>query len=319
MVFTFKLRKGKKSVTIIAEFRYGSNIRIRQSTKFNIPINSAKYWDSKIQLIKSPNDILDSNLINIELNKIRTSIYSELSTGIENQSIDEIRNKVQNIINPKPIIKEVENSKDKSLVLNYFKHYIEFYRTNISPTTGRVLSSQTLKTYSNTLVFLKRYLDTKQIREFRFNGIDKTFYYDFISYGQKLGYSKNYIGSHLQKLKTIVQAAYDDDIHNNSEFRKRYFKKFREEVNHPYLTEDEVSKLIKLNIKCQRLDNIRDIFLIACNTGLRIGDLMKFLKNPQTEFIEGKKHIYVKQSKTNKLGYKQYPKKEKWEIPLLYS
>jgi integrase len=304
MVFTFKLRQGKKSATIIAELRLGSKLRIRQSTSFSIPITSVKYWDSKVQLIKVPNDILDSDHINIQLNKIRTLVYSELSNFSENKKAEEIKSRIQEIVNPKPAIKEVtEKSLDKSYVLNYFSYYIQFYSSNISPNTGSKLSSQTLKTYNNTRVYLKRYLESKKIKDFKFEAINKSFYYDFISYGQRMGYSKNYIGSHLQKLKTIIQAAYDEDIHDNREFMKRYFKKFREEVNHPYLTEEELSRLSQLEIGCHKLDNIRDVFLIACNTGLRIGDLMKFLKNPTTEKINNKKHIFIKQNKTNKPVY----------------
>lgn len=306
MVFTFKLRQGKRNATIIAELRLGSKLRIRQSTPFSIPISSVKYWDSKIQLIKVPNDILDSDHINIQLNKIRTLVYSELSKIRENKNINtwEIKSKIQEIINPKPVIKDVtEELLDKRYVLNYFSYYIQFYGSNVSPNTGSILSFQTLKTYNNTRVFLKRYLELKKIKDFKFNAINKDFYYDFINYGQLFGYSKNYIGSHLQKLKTIVQAAYDEDIHDNREFMKRYFKKFREEINHPYLTEEELSRLSQLEIKSHRLDNIRDVFLIACNTGLRIGDLMKFLKNPTTEKINNKKHIYIKQNKTNKPVY----------------
>jgi integrase len=304
MVFTFKLRQGKKSATIIAELRLGSKLRIRQSTSFSIPITSIKYWDSKIQLIKVPNDILDSDHINIQLNKIRTLVYSELPNISENKNAGEIKRRIQEIVNPKPAIKDVtEKILDKSYVLNYFSHYIQFYSSNVSPNTGSILSPQTLKTYNNTRVYLKRYLESKKIKDFKFEAINKSFYYDFINYGQRMGYSKNYIGSHLQKLKTIIQAAYDEDIHDNREFMKRYFKKFREEVNHPYLTEEELSRLSQLEIGCHKLDNIRDVFLIACNTGLRIGDLMKFLKNPTTEKINNKTHIYIKQNKTNKPVY----------------
>lgn len=306
MVFSFKLREGKTKTTIIAELRIGTNIRIRQATQFTIPKSSIKYWDSKIQLIKIPNDILDSDNINIQLNKIRTLVYSELSSLIKNSNIDisVLKQRFQRIVNPKPVvINDIKEEKNLKHVLNYFEHYTTFYRTNISPTTGRVLSPETLKTYNNTRGFLKRFLESKKVKVFKFDDIDKNFYYNFIDYGQQLGYSRNYIGSHLQKLKTIIQSAYDEDIHDNREFRKRYFKKFREEVNHPYLTEEELSRLSQLEIACQKLDNIRDVFLIACNTGLRIGDLMKFLKNPTTEKINNKLHIFIRQNKTNKPVY----------------
>ena len=104
----------------------------------------------------------------------------------------------------------------------------------------------------------------------------------------------------VQKLKTIIQSAYDEDIHTNGEFKKRYFRKFREDVNHPYLTNDEIQLLYNFKTKSSYLDAIRDIFIIACYTGLRIGDLMSFLKNPKVELFNGRKHIHIVQHKTRK-------------------
>ena len=104
----------------------------------------------------------------------------------------------------------------------------------------------------------------------------------------------------IQKFKTVIKSAYDEDIHQNREFKKRYFKKFREEINHPYLTEYEIQKLYELEIENQYLDNIRDIFIVACYTGLRIGDLMDFLRKPKIEIFNGRKHIHIIQRKTQK-------------------
>ena len=303
MVFRFKLRKGKKGSTIIAELRSGTNIRIRQATPFIIPTNSIKYWDTSNQIVKVPNDLPESTEINVRLSEIRTEIYTSVPKKLtdKNTSTSELKAMVKNIICPN-VIKEHKNEpKNISFsVLDYFEHYVDFYGTNASPFSGRPLSPGTLRTYKNAMSFLKKYLDKKTIKDFRFEDIDKDFYYDYIWYGQDLGYSKNYIGSVIQKLKTIVQAAYDEDIHRNGEFRKRYFKKFSEEINHPYLTETELKKLANLKIECRELDNIRDVFLIACFTGLRISDLMRFLRDPRTEMFNGKKHIHIVQGKTKK-------------------
>ena len=145
-----------------------------------------------------------------------------------------------------------------------------------------------------------QHLTDNVINKINFNDISKDFYYDYISYGQKLGYSRNYIGSIMQKLKTIIQSAYDEDVHANVEFKKKYFRKFIEEVNHPYLSNHEIQSLYKLEINSEYLDAIRDIFIIDCYTGLRIGDLMSFLKKPKIELFNGRKHIHIIQHKTKK-------------------
>lgn len=303
MNFQFKLRNGKNGCTIISELRFGTHIRIRLATTFVIPSKSIKYWDDNKQLIKLPNDILNADYINIKLNEIRTEVYAKLSVHENDYSLDQyiIKEKLRLIVNPvKHIEQPKKDSSKSSLVLDYFNWYIDFYKENMSPNTGRVLSKGTIKTYRNAFRFLKDYLISKQIKEFTFNDISKDFYYDYVSYGQQLGYTRNYLGSMVQKLKTIIQSAYDEDIHTNGEFKKKYFRKFREEVNHPYLTNLEIKLLYNLEIKSDYLDAIRDISIIACYTGLRIGDLMGFLKNPKIELFNGRKHIHIVQHKTNK-------------------
>jgi len=300
MNFQFKLRKGKKKFTIISELRCGNNKRIRLATPCAIQNQSVKYWDTNKELLKSPNDISDSNYINNRLNEIRTRVYSDLMVlDINTINQDLLKDKLRLIINPvKYVEKSIIEEQKSNVVLEHYNWYINFYGDNISPNTGRVLSKGTLKTYRNGSRYLKDYLNVRCIKKFTFNDITKEFYYDFIQYGQGLGYSRNYIGSMVQKLKTIIQSAYDDDLHTNGEFRKRYFRKFREEVNHPYLTEKEIGCLSNLELESSYLDAIRDIFIIACFTGLRIGDLMRFLKQPKVEEFNGRTHINIIQNKT---------------------
>ncbi|PTM07979.1 MAG: hypothetical protein DA407_09245 [Bacteroidetes bacterium] len=303
MNFQFKLRNGKKSTTIISELRLGSNVRIRLSTPYAIPYQSIKFWDTKRQLIKIPNDILEADNINKKLNDIRLKVYSEFS-DLEIKSannIEELKEKLRIIVKPNNNVELIpKESQKNNLVIEYYQWYIDFYKKHMSPSTGKIFSKSTLRTYSNALRFIRDYLNEKGVKNFSFDDITKDFYYDFIEYGENLGYSKNYLGSMMQKLKTVIRSAYDEEIHQNREFKKGYFKKFREEINHPYLTEVEILKLYELKIENQYLDNIRDTFIIACYTGLRIGDLMNFLKNPKIESFNGRKHIHIIQMKTRK-------------------
>lgn len=304
MKFQFKLRNGKDNSTIIAELRNGSSIRIRLATSYLIPNQSHKYWDSSKEVIKHPNDIPDSKGINQKLMEIRSKVYSTVvSSSIQNTfNKQELRDRLDLIINPIDVVEEPDNSDNTKSndVISYFDWYIDFFSKNIVPTTGRILSNGTIRGYKNSSRYLRDYLNDRKIKKFTFDDITKDFYYDYIQYSQEQGHSKNYIGSMIQKLKTIIRSAFDDDLHSNNEFRKYYFKKFSEEINHPYLTEEEIQALYNLKIYSEHLDAIRDIFVIACYTGLRIGDLMRFLKNPKIEFFNGRKHINIVQGKTNK-------------------
>ena len=123
MNFQFKLRNGKKAVTIISELRFGRTIRVRLATPYNIPIKSIKYWDFNKQLLKLPNDIINSVQINNNLNEFRTKVYSEFSIyGQDNYiSKNAIQEKLSLIINPiennQPLNTEFTKS---NLVVDYF-------------------------------------------------------------------------------------------------------------------------------------------------------------------------------------------------------
>jgi integrase len=97
--------------------------------------------------------------------------------------------------------------------------------------------------------------------------------------------------------------ALDEGKHSNLEFKKSYFSKISEVINHPYLDLKELDEIEKLVLIDKEMDIARDIFLVECYTGLRIGDLLGFIKNPNFVNVDGKKFIQLKQSKTSKPVY----------------
>lgn len=134
-----------------------------------------------------------------------------------------------------------------------------------------------------------------------FKDFDKSFYADFIQFMNERNYTINYIGSCLQKFKTIMNNAYDDKIHNYTEYRyNKGLKKISESIDLPYLDEDEIKKIENVETFTDREKRAKEIFLIGCYTGLRIGDLLTFLKNP-SQLLEnnGIQFIRINQSKTN--------------------
>jgi hypothetical protein len=53
------------------------------------------------------------------------------------------------------------------------------------------------------------------------------------------------------------------------------FKVSLEETNRGFLTNEELSKIENKTITIKRLDTIRDIFVLACYTGLSYSDISK--------------------------------------------
>lgn len=94
-----------------------------------------------------------------------------------------------------------------------------------------------------------------------------------LSYLQRID---NYIGSQIKNIKTIMNDGLDRDLHNILDFQKSAFTKPKEEINHIYLTMDEILAIKKIDYSGRPdLDVARDLFVIAAVTGLRVSDYKK--------------------------------------------
>lgn len=297
----FYLRRSIKSYSINFEYRNANgNIRLRTSTGFTIL--NPKEWDTKKERLKLPSSVLNAADINLNLSaaifKFNKSIMEINEDELSEMHVQKIMNvtfgKSNGIHNEKTI-------STKRTLIQYYEWFLDFYSKNNSPYTNKNLTPGTITTYRTGLSRLQEYIDNRKLKSFSFNDCNREFYNDYISYLTAKNYSKNYIGTIIQKLKTVLGYAFDEGAHTNIEFKKNYFSKFAEEIDHVYLTEDELNRIIALNLKSAVKDTVRDIFLIGCNTGLRISDILSLLKNTnQVIFTEGEvKYFQIKQIKTS--------------------
>lgn len=299
MKTNFRLRKGKKVNTILLDFQFGREIRVRYSTNLKIKKGSEKFWDKSKGRIKIPNDITNYIFINDTLKSFENDIEKAIvalikETRLTQLNCSKVIRKVLGISDGN----EEANNNFSNVVLEFFDWFLKYYSDNNSPFTNKPLKKGTLKTYKNSKNYFEKYLNSRNIKKFHFEDIDRAFYDDFIKFGKKQGYTKNYIGTNIQKLKTVIGYAYENNVHNNKEYQKRYFAKLKEDINHPYLNEDELSDINKLNIDDELENDVRDIFLIGSYTGLRVGDLIEFLESPELVKENGKEYIHLKQNKT---------------------
>ena len=76
------------------------------------------------------------------------------------------------------------------------------------------------------------------------------------------------------------------------------FKMSKKEVDRPYLTTEELEKLASKTFAIERLNQVRDIFLFSCYTGLAYADTQKLSPNEITVGIDGEKWIFTHRQKT---------------------
>jgi site-specific recombinase XerD len=196
---------------------------------------------------------------------------------------------------------------DNSLV-SFIQGFIDKAPARGTPKTGRPVCYKQIREYERTFHYLKEFASEKK-RKLEFEEINLNFYYDFIEYlqsektaitkkGKEItvpGLAQNTIGKKIQTLKIFLNAATEQNINGNLQYRSHRFTAMSEESQNIYLNETDLNNIAGLNlINNPSLERIRDLFLIGCWTGLRFSDWNKVNKaNISDGFLE------LKQQKTN--------------------
>lgn len=100
--------------------------------------------------------------------------------------------------------------------------------------------------------------------------INEAYYFRLVQKLNERGYSKNYQGTVIARLRAIMSEGYKLRYHHNEDFRQ--FKKFSEQPDTVYLTEGEVESLWNLRLEDEMERKVRDLFLIGVYTAARFSD-----------------------------------------------
>ncbi|WP_367392769.1 phage integrase SAM-like domain-containing protein [Lewinella sp. LCG006] len=112
---------------------------------------------------------------------------------------------------------------------------------------------------------------------------------DFDRYLRDQGLSLNTIKKHHDRTTTVVNYAIREDYLSTDNHPYKRFKAKGEEPDRPFLTEEELTAIEQLTFSQEEafLKRVRDIFLFACYTGLRFGDVSKLRVADVTETAQG--------------------------------
>lgn len=222
---------------------------------------------------------------NRELNNILVKIESDVALMLRSLIIDEI-----------PISKELIKSKLNILLSqkieskenDTFEGFIDYYIEVSNTREG------TKKSYKMALSNIKEYQSKYKIK-LSFDNIDMKFYNNFTNLLKNKGYSPNTIGTRIKIIKSLMQAALNMKLHNNSTFKDKAFKKPSEKTESIYLTNKELDSIFNLDLsKDKKLDKVRDWFLIGCYTGFRFSDLQELNINNINNGILSKTTVKTK-------------------------
>lgn len=107
----------------------------------------------------------------------------------------------------------------------------------------------------------------------------------------------NTVMGYVKKLKKIVRHCVAMNWLDKDPFMS--FKVTIKEVHRVVLTQDELDKLAYKEIKIDRLDRVRDVFLFCCYTGLSFVDVEKLKMADIVVGIDSENCITTNRTKTN--------------------
>tara|TARA_R110001583_G_scaffold46395_1_gene145513 strand:+ start:21749 stop:23014 length:1266 start_codon:yes stop_codon:yes gene_type:complete len=102
---------------------------------------------------------------------------------------------------------------------------------------------------------------------------------------------------YITNFKKVIRIAYANDWISKDPFFN--WKARLKTVDREFLSEEEIQNMIKKEFPIPRLEQVKDIFIFSCYTGLAYADVKKLTKDNIVIGIDGKQWINTKRTKTN--------------------
>ena len=101
---------------------------------------------------------------------------------------------------------------------------------------------------------------------------------------------------YITNFKKIIRIAYANNWIDKDPFL--HWKATLKIVDREFLTAEEIQKLVEKNFRIERLDQVKDVFLFCCFTGLAYSDVKKLSSDNIILGIDGEQWIKSKRTKT---------------------
>ncbi len=167
------------------------------------------------------------------------------------------------------------------------------------------LAYGTMKNYYTTQSYIKRFLKEKYRRtDIAILELNYSFISDFEHYLR--GYkpkdhhrplNNNGIMKHIERLRKMVNMAVTMDWLAKDPFAK--FRKHFDKVERKSLTKQQLDRLESKRFRVERLQQVLDMFLFSCYTGLAYIDLAELTPDNIITGIDGDLWIYTSRAKTD--------------------
>ena len=237
---------------------------------------------------KSKADNLEAERINTKLDDIANEINQKIKIEYPEPAI------LQDHLN-RFLKRKVSSHSDNAFwaIIDRFQNgEVKDRLTLKDKTTG------TLATYGVVKSRLEKFeKDSKYI--LNFETINQTFFEKFVHWMRKEQFAENTIHKTIKILKVFLKRAVAERLTFNSDFLQFHIPSV--EAEDISLSRDEIDQLFKFDFSDnKRLQQVRDLFVFGCSTGLRISDFSD-VQPENIVTIKGRKHIRIITKKTGTL------------------
>ena len=223
-----------------------------------------------------------------------------------NRFIDGISNKIHTIHQ-----KLIENNEEISAIKikncylgkeENHKMLLEIFQDHnnqVEQLVGKDFAPGTLERYRTAKKHLQEFIKLEyKLDDIRVKDVGNKFINGFEYYLKTVrNCSHNTAIKYITNFKKIIRIAYANDWITKDPFYN--WKARLKTVDREFLSKEEVQKLLDKTIAINRLEQVKDIFIFCCFTGLAYADVKKLSKDDIVIGIDGDKWIKTKRKKTN--------------------
>lgn len=226
----------------------------------------------------------ESKQVNALLDDIKASIhriYHEMQRRDSVVTAEKVKNEFLGI------------SEHHDTLLDLFRKHND----DVQKLIGISKSAATYQKYEVTRKHLQTFIESKyRLTDISLKEINHMFITDFEIYLLTAGRcSQNTTAKFMQFFKRIIIVAKNNGLIVGDPFAN--YKIRLKKVDRGYLSEEELGKIMKKKFSSERLENVRDIFIFSCFTGLAYIDVKNLTQENVRTSFDGNLWIMTKRQK----------------------
>lgn len=183
--------------------------------------------------------------------------------------------------------------KEKTLI-TYFSQFNEQYKQKVGTTTTQMTYFRYELTKERLIEFMKEKYHRSDMQIHEMNTV---FIENFYLYLRNIhGINNNTAMKFIQRFRTILMYVRNTGVDFVNPFANYKFN--YEKVDRGFLEQDEIDRIYQKKFASKRLEQVRDMFIFSCYTGLSYIDLCNLTPDNLKTGFDGKLWIMTKREKT---------------------